>query len=324
STFSPAWATDSRRGKPRNPQVPLMVWTSRKMLLSNAGSLGFCSSFTSSTSSTEMLSLASVKNSLRRSSMAIPGQKRSSMTAAHRHGRPVDTTCGKWIKKRLRHGVLCRAFFVGPSLSGCRRRPLRPGCEPELTGLRFAQGDGNTERLGEARGKISLNRTRGQIGKPGLARERGTYLAGQVDRLADTDYLDAARRRRSCGDGDGSAARQRLGRQHDHVARQLLPFGGQCQRLGLPRAAQLAAIEQTADELVRVRAGGLAGGRRAIGESIELQTLPGLPGALLDQGRRITDKIRIILAEELDPVGDGADRAYQLVAQTCREQFQYP
>src|SRR6185437_14080461 len=208
STFSPAWATDSRRGKPRNPQVPLMVWTSRKMLLSNAGSFGFCSSFTSSTSSTEMLSLASVKNSLRRSSMAIPGQKRNSMTAAHRHGRPIDTTCGKWIKKRLRHV----AFFVGHSLSVCRRRPLRPGSEPELAGLRLARSDGNAERRGEARGKISLNRARGQIGKLGLARERGTRLAGQVDRLADTDYLDAARPPRSRGDGDGSAARQRLGR----------------------------------------------------------------------------------------------------------------
>ena len=31
-SVSAAWASASRRGRPRKPQVPLMVWTSRKML----------------------------------------------------------------------------------------------------------------------------------------------------------------------------------------------------------------------------------------------------------------------------------------------------
>ena len=40
--------------QPRKPQVPLIVWTSRKMLLSSSGLFGFCSSRTSSTSRTDI------------------------------------------------------------------------------------------------------------------------------------------------------------------------------------------------------------------------------------------------------------------------------
>ena len=69
STFSPACATASSRGRPRNPHVPLMVCTKRKMLDKISGSFGFCSSFTSSTSSVERLSEVSVRNSLKRSSI---------------------------------------------------------------------------------------------------------------------------------------------------------------------------------------------------------------------------------------------------------------
>ena len=40
STFSPAWATRSSLGRPRNPQVPLIVCTSRKMSPSVSASSG--------------------------------------------------------------------------------------------------------------------------------------------------------------------------------------------------------------------------------------------------------------------------------------------
>ena len=43
---SPAWASASSRGRPRKPQVPLMVWTRRKMLSKIFASLGSCSNRT--------------------------------------------------------------------------------------------------------------------------------------------------------------------------------------------------------------------------------------------------------------------------------------
>ena len=55
----------------RNPQVPLMVWTKRKILDRIFGS-GFCSSLTNSTSRVDRLSEVSVKNSLKRSSITLP------------------------------------------------------------------------------------------------------------------------------------------------------------------------------------------------------------------------------------------------------------
>jgi len=50
--------------KPRNPQVPLMVWIVRKMLESRFLSLGRCSSSTNSWSSRDRFSLLSIRNSL--------------------------------------------------------------------------------------------------------------------------------------------------------------------------------------------------------------------------------------------------------------------
>ncbi len=50
STFSPAWATCSSRGRPRKPQVPLMVCTRRKIPDSVSASSGVRSSVTSATS----------------------------------------------------------------------------------------------------------------------------------------------------------------------------------------------------------------------------------------------------------------------------------
>ena len=45
-SVSPAWASASSRGKPRKPQVPLMVCTRRKMLSKIFASLGSCSNRT--------------------------------------------------------------------------------------------------------------------------------------------------------------------------------------------------------------------------------------------------------------------------------------
>ncbi|MGY3294120.1 hypothetical protein ACVWWP_007187 [Bradyrhizobium sp. LM3.6] len=46
-SVSPACASASRRGNPRKPQVPLMVWTRRKMLSRILALFGSCSNFTS-------------------------------------------------------------------------------------------------------------------------------------------------------------------------------------------------------------------------------------------------------------------------------------
>ena len=67
---SAAWVSASSRGRLRNPQVPLMVWTRRKILSRIFALLGSCSKRTSSTSTTSMLSCVSVRNSRSRSSMA--------------------------------------------------------------------------------------------------------------------------------------------------------------------------------------------------------------------------------------------------------------
>ncbi|MEY9654306.1 hypothetical protein ABH980_001313 [Bradyrhizobium ottawaense] len=67
---SPACASASSRGNPRKPQVPLMVWTRRKMLSRILALFGSCSNFTNWLSTVSRLSLVSVKNSRNRSSMS--------------------------------------------------------------------------------------------------------------------------------------------------------------------------------------------------------------------------------------------------------------
>ena len=71
STFSAEWATRSSLGRPRKPQVPLMVWTRRKIRPTVAPSWGVRSSVSNASSSAARLSLASVKNSDSRSSMGV-------------------------------------------------------------------------------------------------------------------------------------------------------------------------------------------------------------------------------------------------------------
>ena len=72
STFSAACATRSSRGRPRKPQVPLMVCTRRKMSPTVARSPGVRSRVSSASSSAARLSLASIRNSDSRSSMGGP------------------------------------------------------------------------------------------------------------------------------------------------------------------------------------------------------------------------------------------------------------
>src|SRR6185295_1657385 len=66
---SAACVSASSRGSPRKPQVPLMVWTRRKILPRILALFGSCSKRTSSTSTTSRLSLVSVRNSRSKSSM---------------------------------------------------------------------------------------------------------------------------------------------------------------------------------------------------------------------------------------------------------------
>jgi hypothetical protein len=69
STLSPACATRSRRGRPRKPQVPLIVCTMRKISASVAASSGVRSSVTKARSSSAKFSLVSVRKSASKSSM---------------------------------------------------------------------------------------------------------------------------------------------------------------------------------------------------------------------------------------------------------------
>ena len=68
-TFSAACATFSSRARPRNPQVPLIVCTSRKIKPTEAASPGVRSRTSSASSRPARLSVASVRNSDSRSSM---------------------------------------------------------------------------------------------------------------------------------------------------------------------------------------------------------------------------------------------------------------
>ncbi len=76
STFSPACATRSSRGRPRKPQVPLMVWTSRKISERVGASSGARSSRTRATSSSARLSLVSVRKSASSSSIVHSRNRR--------------------------------------------------------------------------------------------------------------------------------------------------------------------------------------------------------------------------------------------------------
>ena len=69
SRFSPACVSFSSRAKPRNPQLPLMVWIVRKMLARSSLEEGSLSSFTSSWSSRSRFSLLSIRKSLTISSI---------------------------------------------------------------------------------------------------------------------------------------------------------------------------------------------------------------------------------------------------------------
>lgn len=67
--LSAAWVMPARRTRPRKPQVPLMVWTSRKMLWIISRSDGSRSSWTSCSPAASMCSAVSTRKSLRISSM---------------------------------------------------------------------------------------------------------------------------------------------------------------------------------------------------------------------------------------------------------------
>src|SRR5712672_1169600 len=113
------------------------------MLPSNSGSFGFCSSFTSSTSSTEILSLASVKNSLSKSSMADPG---NGILCQRDAAPPTDQyNCGECIKKRLRRDWSSRRYRQFRSAGTALRCG---GNEPEPFRRLVHKREGRAQRLG--------------------------------------------------------------------------------------------------------------------------------------------------------------------------------
>ena len=68
---SPLWVIAPSFAKPKNPLVPLIVWTVRKMLASRLGSRGFSSSATKSWSSWSRFSADSTRNSRTNSSFSL-------------------------------------------------------------------------------------------------------------------------------------------------------------------------------------------------------------------------------------------------------------
>ena len=78
--------------------------------------------------------------------------------------------------------------------------------------------------------------------------------------------------------------------------------------------------EKLGGELMRRRAGQPAAAE-TIGEAIELQPRVRLPRAVADQRDGVADEIGVVLAEQLDAVGDRRDRADQVMAQPRGQQL---
>src|ERR1700744_6235803 len=95
---SPACASASRRGNPRNPHVPLIVWTRRKILSKILALFGSCSNRTNWLSTVSRLSLVSVKNSRNKSSIkaTLVRTERATSTRLSERGQ-----------------LLCKAFKFG-------------------------------------------------------------------------------------------------------------------------------------------------------------------------------------------------------------------
>ena len=97
---SVACARRASRGKLRNPQVPLSVWTSRKMLAMMRASVGSRSNWTSSLATASICSANSTRKSL----------SNSSITPARRHARDAsrsDRPYGTRVKGGLRGNSPC-------------------------------------------------------------------------------------------------------------------------------------------------------------------------------------------------------------------------
>ncbi len=89
SRLSPACATFSSLLKPRNPQLPLIVWMVRKMLDRSSSAEGSDSSFTSSLSRRSRFSMLSTRKSLIRSS--ITSLRSCSASRENRQSRACHT-----------------------------------------------------------------------------------------------------------------------------------------------------------------------------------------------------------------------------------------
>ena len=92
SASSAAWLSASSRGKSKKPQLPLTVWTKRKIVSSRARSDGSDSQATISPASAASISRVSATNSASRSSIAPRPQNRSDGYGGNVVKRPLRIT----------------------------------------------------------------------------------------------------------------------------------------------------------------------------------------------------------------------------------------
>ena len=129
---SAAWVRASRRGSPRNPQVPLIVWTSRKMSSRIAVLLGSRSKRTSSRSTTSRFSPVSVRNSPNRSSMTTGAfdAKCDRALPRSRPRRGIEFgNCSQCVAKRFNFGCGKRSRGA----CACARNDAFPGVSLSLS-----------------------------------------------------------------------------------------------------------------------------------------------------------------------------------------------
>ena len=119
SRFSPTCATDSSFVKPRNPQVPLIVWIVRKMLASVARLPGSFSRLISSRSRRSRFSLLSTRNSRTMSSLMRNHALAKSLLRCDRNKSRLMRCCGCWLEKQMCSSG-ARAMFDGSGTHSAR------------------------------------------------------------------------------------------------------------------------------------------------------------------------------------------------------------
>ena len=308
STFSAACATCSSRGRPRKPQVPLIVCTRRKISDSVSPVVRRALQLHQRDVQSAMLSLVSVRKSASRSSMAAlvrPGESRggaASWSEAHEQigklpgrlsvRRSDSSSGGSELGRRppapAGISIDSRKPWPGRSsaVSGpCRRRAIGQQRLPGR-GLVIAARSPKPGRPGGARtGDRHQNAVRGRAGQRHDA-AAGQALGGQQQQVQD----DAGRRRREYRAGSSPARSSRTRRLLDRPSAK-------------PRS------RATSRSLAVLAPGGAQ----------QLQPLDQLDRRVL--GERQCLAVRLLLAGDLQHADQRAQRPAQIMAEASAEQF---